>query len=144
MKLSLILQAKPSGEVATIAPDATVAEAAKSLAKRKIGALVVSRGGGEIAGILSERDVIRGLGTEGPEILSRPVSTLMTEKVETCTGDETAIRVLGRMTRGRFRHLPVVGPDGKMIGILSIGDVVKARLDEMERENRAMAEMLSH
>ncbi len=144
MKISLILQSKPSGEVATITPETTIADAVRSLAKHKIGALVVSRGGGEIAGILSERDIIRGLGTEGPESLHSPVSALMTTKVETCTGDDTAIGVLGRMTRGRFRHLPAVGPDGKMIGIVSIGDVVKARLEEMERENKAMAEMLSH
>ena len=143
MKVSVILQKKGSDEVATIAPEATVREAVGLMSNRRIGALVVSPGHGVINGILSERDVVDRLGAEGPGILDQPASELMTSDVETCTNDDTAIGVLGRMTRGRFRHLPVVDDGGRMIGILSIGDVVKARLEEMEAENRAMAEMLS-
>ena len=141
MKISLILQ-KKGAEVATIPPGTQVRDAVKALSDKRIGALVVSPGNGEIAGILSERDVVGALGASGAGVLDQSVSDLMTSEVSTCTADDTAIGVLGRMTRGRFRHLPVVGDDGRMIGILSIGDVVKARLEEMEAENKAMAEML--
>jgi CBS domain-containing protein len=143
MKVSVILQKKGSSEIATIQPDATVSDAVGELSRRRIGALVVSRDGAEIAGILSERDVVRRLGEEGPRVLARPVRELMTSKVETCTDDHTAFDLLDRMTGGRFRHMPVVGADGRMTGILSIGDVVKARLEEIEAENAAMADMLS-
>ena len=143
MKVSVILSQKASNEVATIKPDATVSDAVAMLSEKRIGALVVSPDGGQIAGILSERDVVRRLGQEGSGMLAEPVSGLMTADVEICDGSDTAIGVLGRMTRGRFRHLPVVGADGRLAGILSIGDVVKARLEEMEAENKAMAEMLS-
>ena len=142
MKVSVILQNKGPSAVATIAPTVTVRDAVKVLSDKGIGALVVSPDGNQIASILSERDVVKRLGAEGAGILDRQVSELMTSDVSTCTRDDTAIGVLGRMTRGRFRHLPVVGEDGLMIGILSIGDVVKARLEEMEAENKAMAEML--
>ena len=143
MKVSVILQKKGSSEVATIQPDTSISDAVRELSRRRIGALVVSRGGGEIAGIISERDVVRRLGEEGPGVLTRSVSDLMTSKVETCTVDDTAFDLLDRMTGGRFRHMPVVGADGRITGILSIGDVVKARLEEIEAENAAMADMLS-
>jgi CBS domain-containing protein len=113
------------------------------MSRRRIGALVVTSSGGEIAGIISERDIVRHLGEEGPGALARPVSEIMTTTVETCTADDTAYDLLGSMTEGRFRHMPVIGPDGRMAGILSIGDVVKARLEEIEAENAAMADMLS-
>lgn len=142
MKVSVILQKKGSAEVATISPAATASDAVKELSRRRIGALVVTSRGG-IAGIISERDIVRRLGEEGPGVLARPVSDLMTTTVETCGADDTAFDLLGRMTDGRFRHMPVVGPDGRMAGILSIGDVVKARLEEIEAENAAMADMLS-
>ncbi len=143
MKVSVILQKKGSTEVATVKPAVTVADAARELSQRRIGALVVSQDGGAIAGILSERDVVRRLGEEGTDVLARSVSELMTAKVETCTVEDTAFELLGRMTSGRFRHMPVVGADGQLAGILSIGDVVKARLEEIEAENAAMADMLS-
>lgn len=143
MKVSVILQKKGSADVATIQPSATISDAVQELSQRRIGALVVSRGDDQIAGIISERDVVRRLGQEGPEILSRPVSDVMTGAVETCTTEDTAFDLLDRMTSGRFRHMPVVGADGRMTGILSIGDVVKARLEEIEAENAAMADMLS-
>lgn len=144
MKISVILQELGQREISTIRPDQTVAEAANLLSEKRIGALIVSDDGGHIDGILSERDIVRRLGAEGADALARPVGEVMTTGVQTCSGDDTAIGLLGRMTRGRFRHLPVTGPDGRMAGILSIGDIVKARLEEMERENQAMAEMLSH
>ena len=144
MKISVILQQLGQRDIATIAPDQTVADAAKMLSDRGIGALIVSGDGAHIDGILSERDIVRLLGAEGGNALNKPIRDVMTTDVQTCSGDDTAIALLGRMTRGRFRHLPVLGPDGRMSGILSIGDIVKARLEEMERENQAMAEMLSH
>ena len=143
MKVSVILANKPSQEVATIKPDSSISDAVSLLSNKGIGALVVSADGSQIAGILSERDVVRRLGQEGSGILAEPASALMTPDVTTCTDDDTAIGVLARMTRGRFRHMPVVNGGGSMIGILSIGDVVKARLEEIEAENKAMAEMLS-
>ena len=143
MKVSVILQKKGSSEVATISPTTTASDAVKELSRRRIGALVVTSPTGRIAGIISERDIVRRLGEEGPGVLARPVSELMTSTVETCDSDDTAFDLLGRMTAGRFRHMPVVEPDGRMAGILSIGDVVKARLEEIEAENAAMADMLS-
>lgn len=143
MKVSVILQKKGSADVVTISPAATVSEAAKELSRRRIGALVVSAGDGMIAGIVSERDIVRRLGEEGPGVLARSVSDIMTGTVETCTEEDIAHHLLERMTAGRFRHMPVLGPDARMCGLLSIGDVVKARLEEIESENAAMAGMLS-
>lgn len=143
MKVSLILKNKGSSDVATIGPDQSVAEAVATLSERRIGAIVVLDAGNRVAGILSERDVVAHLGRRGTDVLQDPVRDLMTTAVETCIGDDTALDVLGRMTSGRFRHLPVMGSAGNMIGILSIGDVVKARLEEIESENAAMADMLS-
>ena len=143
MKVSLILSNKGSSEVATISAGATIEDAIHLLSKRRIGALVVSGGNGSADGILSERDIVAALGQQGAEAMKRHVSELMTSSVETCVAEDTAFDVLGRMTSGRFRHMPVMGASGKMIGILSIGDVVKARLEEIESENAAMADMLS-
>ena len=143
MKVSLILKNKGSNEIATISIDQTITDAVSILSKRRFGALVVVDPGGALKGILSERDIVESLGTSGAETLDRHVRDLMTEEVECCVGNDTAFDVLGRMTQGRFRHMPVLGSAGEMIGILSIGDVVKARLEEIESENQAMADMLS-
>jgi CBS domain-containing protein len=143
MKVSVILQKKGSTEVATTDPSAATSDAVREMSRRRIGALVVISAGGEIAGIISERDVVRHLGQQGPGALARPVSEIMTTVVQTCEMDDTAYHLLESMTEGRFRHMPVIGPDGRMAGILSIGDVVKARLEEIEAENAAMADMLS-
>ena len=143
MKVSVILKNKPSGVVATITPTATIGEAVKTLSSRRIGALVVSNSGRDILGIVSERDIVQHLGQVGPEILGKTVDTIMTSPVETCFPSETALEVLARMTEGRFRHMPVTDNAQEMSGILSIGDVVKARLEEIEAENAAMADMLS-
>ena len=144
MKVSLILAQKPNQQVATVTPDLSIDAALRELREHRIGALVVSHGNGSIDGILSERDIVRALANDGAAALQQSVGTVMTANVETCFVEETALEVLGRMTDGRFRHMPVTGQDGRMIGILSIGDVVKARLEEIERENAAMVEMLSH
>ncbi len=144
MKVSVILQKKGTAQVATIRPDATVADAVRELSEKGIGALVVSPGDGQIGGILSERDIVRQLGKQGPAVLGQGVADVMTAPVKTCRDSDTAFDLLGRMTDGRFRHMPVVDSDDRMIGILSIGDVVKARLEEIESENAAMADMLSH
>jgi CBS domain-containing protein len=144
MKVTAILKKKGSSDVATVAPDTTLGEATQVLAERRIGALVVSSGDGRIDGILSERDIVQRLGTGGAAALSERVHTVMTGEVETCAANDTAFDLLDRMTSGRFRHMPVCGPDGRLGGILSIGDVVKARLEEIEAENAAMADMLSH
>ena len=119
-----------------------MAIAAATLAEKSFGALVVSVTGDDIAGILSERDIVRALAREAGGCLTMPVSKLMTENVVTCALADTANSVLQRMTEGRFRHMPVV-EDGKMVGLLSIGDVVKARMTEIEHENAAKAGMLS-
>ena len=137
MKISVILQEIGQRDIATIRPDQTVGEATKILSDLRIGALIVSSDGGHIDGIISERDIVRRLGSEGAEILSQPISTVMTSDVHTCSGDDTAIGLLARMTKGRFRHLPVVGPDGRMTGILSIGDIVKGTVGgDGARESR--------
>ena len=143
MKVSVILRKKGSNSVATIEPDATVADAVGRLSDHRIGALVVSRDGTSVAGIISERDIVSRLGAEGAGVLSSSVAHVMTSHVECCIGDDTALDVLARMTDGRFRHMPVLDADKQLSGILSIGDVVKARLEEIEAENAAMADMLS-
>ena len=142
MNVTHIMKLKGSSTVETISPDASVATAAATLAEKRFGALVVSVSGGDIAGILSERDIVRALAREAGGCLTMPVSKLMTETVETCTPEEKANSVLDRMTSGRFRHMPVT-EGGKMVGLLSIGDVVKARMHEIEQENAAMVGMLS-
>ncbi|MEM7743734.1 MAG: CBS domain-containing protein [Pseudomonadota bacterium] len=144
MKVSVILQHKANHDIATIGPDATVAEAISMLSTQRIGALVVSSGDSRVDGIVSERDIVRRLGADGAGALQTTVRDAMTSEVECCSLDETAIEVLGRMTQGRFRHMPVTDALGRMTGILSIGDVVKARLEEIEAENAAMVDMLSH
>ncbi|MGY6411538.1 MAG: CBS domain-containing protein [Alkalilacustris sp.] len=141
MLVHQILRAKPGGEeVATVAPGRTVAEAARMLSERRIGALVVSDGGPPM-GILSERDIVRELGRRGPGALEDSVSALMTRDVITCDPEDLADGVLGRMTDRRCRHMPVMR-DGKMIGLISIGDVVKARLDELSMEKEALKGMI--
>ena len=143
MKVSLILKNKGSNEIATVKPTHSISEAITLLTAKKIGALVVSDGDGAINGILSERDIVVALGARGTDAMNQCVEDLMTTSVESCVADDTAFDVLGRMTSGRFRHMPVLGANGQMVGILSIGDVVKARLEEIESENAAMADMLS-
>ena len=132
MNVETILHGKGDW-VATIRPDATIAEAVDMLNSERVGALVVSQDGAEIAGVLSERDIVRALGRCGGDLLSRPVDEMMTRNVITCEPGDTVGEVMSEMTNRRIRHLPVV-VEGRLRGIISIGDVVKNRLDEVEFE----------
>ncbi|MDQ2065543.1 CBS domain-containing protein [Xinfangfangia sp. CPCC 101601] len=140
MLVSQILKTKPA-EVIHIAPDATVAGAVAMLSQRRIGALIVSADGVSCVGILSERDIVRELGKRGPAVLEDPVSALMTTKVTGCSSGDLTLTVLQQMTDGRFRHMPVF--DGtRVIAVISIGDVVKARLEELAAEKDALEGMI--
>lgn len=141
MIVQQILAMKPQTGTITIAPSATLNEAVELLSAHRIGALVVSLDGKAVAGILSERDVVRELGKQGPSCLSRKVSDVMTAKIVSCTRSETALDVLQTMTDGRFRHMPVI-EGGQMVGLISIGDVVKARLAELAAEKDALEGMI--
>ncbi|MEP0323056.1 CBS domain-containing protein [Bauldia litoralis] len=129
--------AQKGREVATIAAAVPITRAVAELAARKIGALVVVDQDRRVNGIISERDVVRAIGQNGPDILSNAVSSIMTHEVVGCSDSETINEVMSRMTLGRFRHLPVV-KDGRLDGIISIGDVVKARIEEVEFEAEEM------
>lgn len=136
---------KPGIEAATIItiqPHATLAEAAQLLAEQRIGAVVVSEDGRTPTGILSERDVVRQLGKHGVDVLSSPISEVMTRAVQTCTVADDALAVLERMTNGRFRHMPVVDANGHMLGVISIGDAVSGRLKELAAEKEALTGMI--
>jgi CBS domain-containing protein len=132
MTVRKILEAKGRA-VATIGPDETLADAARSLGEQRIGALVVTDGEGRIAGILSERDIVRVIGRDGALGLEQRVSQVMTSHVTTCSESQTTSELLEIMTNGRFRHLPVER-GGLLDGIISIGDVVKLRIEDVERE----------
>lgn len=135
MLVKTILKAKARGAgVVTISPDSDVAQAARVLAEHKIGALVAVEADGRLAGILSERDIVRGVGQGGGVCLSGPVRSLMTAAVLTCTEDDTVESLMQTMTSRRIRHLPVVDGDGRLCGIVTIGDVVKSRLDQADME----------
>jgi CBS domain-containing protein len=132
MNVEAILRAK-GRSVATIRPDATVAAAVRELKTRGIGALLVSEDGKQLVGILSERDIVHALAEQGAGLLATTVDRLMTRKVITCLPEDTVSDLMGRMTQHRFRHLPVV-KDGVLLGIVSIGDLVKNRIEEVEFE----------
>ncbi|MFT4012931.1 MAG: CBS domain-containing protein [Paracoccus sp. (in: a-proteobacteria)] len=142
MLVNQILSMKQSGEIFTVAPDATVAEAAKLLSEKRIGAIVVSEDGRKPVGILSERDIVRELGRRGAAVLTASISELMTRKLATCHTGEDTLAILDRMTQGRFRHLPVVDAEGNMLGIVSIGDAVSGRLKELAAEKEALTGMI--
>lgn len=141
MTVTAILQQKGSRAVRTIRPDAAMSECVRLLAHHRIGALVVSSDGARVEGIISERDVVRVLAEQGASCLSRTVSSVMTVEVATCSAAERALDILTRMTEGRFRHMPVLR-DGKLDAFLSIGDVVKYRLSEIEMEKAALEDMI--
>jgi CBS domain-containing protein len=128
-------------QVLTIEPAATLATAVQMLAQRRIGALVVTGADHRIVGIISERDIVRVLGEKGTAVLGAPVAEVMTRKVVTCGRNETIAEIMERMTGGKFRHVPVV-EHGRLVGIVSIGDVVKARLSELEYEQDALREYI--
>ncbi|MGR3598992.1 MAG: CBS domain-containing protein [Heliomarina sp.] len=142
MLVQQILNSKATTGVLTVSPDAKVSEAAKVLADNRIGSVVVSADGGKTAaGILSERDIVRELAAHGKDCLDAPTKKYMTTKVVTCTSQTSAQELLSQMTEGRFRHMPVV-EDGKLIGLVTIGDVVKAQLSELAMEKQALEGMI--
>jgi CBS domain-containing protein len=126
----------------TIAPDASLANAANLLSHHRIGAVVITGPDRRVVGILSERDIVHQFSTLGATALNQPVASAMTREVVTCTEDETIPNLMRRMTEGRFRHMPVVDR-GQLAGIVSIGDVVKHRVAELEREHDALKEYIA-
>jgi CBS domain-containing protein len=129
-------------EVKTIGPEATVAEAVDELRRHNVGALVVSEGGSAIAGIISERDIVRALAADGAAVLDRPLSELMTAEVATCSPRATVDELMRLMTDRRVRHVPVT-ERGEMVGLVSIGDVVKSRIDELQVEADTLHQYLA-
>jgi len=140
MTVSIILAGK-GRDVVTIEPNASLAAAAKLLAEKGIGAVLILGADRRIIGILSERDIVRALAERGADALDEPVSGAMTRKVFTCNESETVANIMERMTAGKFRHVPVVD-QGQLVGMVSIGDVVKYRLHQMERDSAAMRDYI--
>ena len=140
MTVKAILSAKGS-DVVTIEPTASIGAAVKRLAERRIGALVVQGADHRVVGIVSERDIVFALAERGAGILDEPVSQIMTRKVVSCTQSDTVSAVMEWMTAGKFRHLPVV-EQNRLAGIVSIGDVVKHRLGQIEGESAALREYI--
>jgi CBS domain-containing protein len=140
MNVKTILAAK-GGNVISIEPTATLATAVKTLAEYRIGALLVLGADRRVAGILSERDIVRVLAEQGAGALEQPLAQVMTRKVVTCSQSETIGDIMERMTKGKFRHVPVVEQD-QVVGVVSIGDVVKYRLQEMEHESEALRDYI--
>jgi CBS domain-containing protein len=142
MQVAEILRRK-GYDVATVAPTDSVGEAVELLREHRIGALVVTADGSRIDGIVSERDIVRALGHSPTDLLSRPTSDIMTAEVFTCSPDDRVEQLMSMMTDKRIRHLPVA-MDGMLNGIISIGDVVKSRLFELEQETQALEEYIQH
>jgi CBS domain-containing protein len=128
-------------DVVTADPHASIADAVKLLAARRIGAVVVTGADRRIVGILSERDIVRALAEKGAGALAAPVAEVMTRKVDTCSLAQTVSELMEQMTSGKFRHVPVV-EQGRLAGIISIGDVVKSRVQEMEQESAALKDYI--
>lgn len=141
MHVAGLLRSK-GDDVATVAPSATVGVVVAALFERKVGALVVSDDGTSVAGIVSERDVVRALAEHGGAVLDHEVATIMTSEVVTCDLSTTVDELSALMTEGRYRHVPVV-VDGALAGIVSIGDVVKSHISELEQEKQTLHEYIS-
>lgn len=140
MNVQSILETKGS-DIVSIAPTATLQTAVHRLAEHRIGALLVLGPDRRVVGIVSERDIVRVLAERGASVLSEPLSTVMTRTVVTCARSDTIGDIMERMTKGKFRHVPVVDQD-RVIGVVSIGDVVKQRLREMEDESSALRDYI--
>ncbi len=141
MLVSHILKSKADDGVVTLPPGTSVAKLAETLSSRRIGAVVISPDGKRVAGIVSERDVVRELGRRGTACLGDTVDSIMTSKITSCARTDKTDDVLQKMTDGRFRHMPVMEGD-QMVGLISIGDVVKARLMELSAEKDALEGMI--
>jgi len=141
MQIATLLSAK-GASVATIPGDASVGEAVDRLKEHGIGALVVSSDGARIDGIVSERDIVRGLAERRGALLDEPVESIMTSTVFTCSPDDDTETLMAAMTERRIRHVPVVH-DGALAGIVSIGDVVKHRITELEKDRKELVEYIT-
>ncbi len=141
MLVQNILKSKSDDSVVTVLPGSLVSDAVSILAERKIGTVVVSSDGKTAEGILSERDIVRVLSQQGGAILDQPVDAFMTKKLVTCGRNDSTDVVLQQMTDGRFRHMPVV-EEGVMVGLITLGDVVKSRLTQLAMEKDALEGMI--
>lgn len=141
MLVQQILKSKATDGVFTIKPGTSVADAASVLSNNRIGSVIISATGRTADGILSERDIVRELGKRGPACMSDKVDDMMTKDLVTCAPDDRADDILEKMTEGRFRHMPVI-EDGEMIGLITLGDVVKSRLTELSMEKEALEGMI--
>ena len=144
MNVKSVLAAKSrdlGGDVISIEPTANLAAAARLLAAHRIGAVVIRGAGGRLAGILSERDIVRAVAESDAAALGQPVGQVMTREVVTCGPNDSVASLMERMTVGKFRHMPVVD-NGQMVGLVSIGDVVKQRVGEIEQESEAMRDYI--
>ena len=142
MNVEAILAAK-GREVHTVAPEAAVGEALRRMRDERVGALVVSADGATVAGIVSDRDVQNAIADRGVGALDEPVGAVMTREVFTCSAGDRVSALMATMTDRRIRHIPVVGADGRLGGLVSIGDVVKHHLDEVRGEADAMREYIA-
>lgn len=136
MKISRILQRK-AGEIASVEPGRSIPEVVAVLCERDIGAVIVIDEAGQMAGIVSERDIVRALDEHGPDLSGLTAADLMTREITHCAPDQDINHVMREMTEGRFRHMPILD-DGRLVGIISIGDAVRARIEELEREREAL------
>ena len=137
-----ILAAKElGGDIVSIEPTVDLAAAAQLLAARRIGAVLIRGAGGRLSGILSERDIVRAIAEHGAGALKLSVGQVMTRNVSTCGEEDSIASIMERMTEGKFRHMPVMAK-GKLIGLVSIGDVVKQRVEEIESESEAMRDYI--
>lgn len=143
MNIESILAGK-GREVRTIRPDAPIDEAVHRMRHERVGSLVVSEDGTSVAGIISDRGIMNALADQGVEVLQRLVQDVMTREVFTCSRGDSVGAIMAAMTERRIRHIPVVEQDGRLGGLVSIGDVVKSRLDEIEREAEEMREYIGN
>lgn len=141
MTIASILHGKPH-RLISVAPEQTIQQATEVLARERIGALLVLKPNGDIAGIISERDIVRAIGTKGGDILARPVAELMTKDVTCASPDDTADDAMALMTQRRFRHLPV-REGGRIVAMISIGDVVKQKVEDAEAESQSLREYIA-
>jgi CBS domain-containing protein len=141
MTVGRILATKGRG-ISSVEPETILREVVDVLAAKHVGALLVTDRDGAMVGIVSERDVVRAIAKQGIEVMQAPVSRYMTRDVVTATEDESVIRVVQKMSSGRFRHMPVIA-SGRLVGIVSIGDAIKYRLEQMETEQSAMREYIA-
>lgn len=142
MTVASMLRAKPDTVIHSCKPDDTLELIAKNLSKHRIGAILIINEKGKLEGIVSERDIVRMVGRDGAGILNKPASEAMTRKLVTCTPTDTVTSLMGIMTQSRVRHIPVI-VDDEVVGVVSIGDVVKARIANAEREAAEMMEYIT-